>query len=590
MAATTSTSMMLSRFSGSISSLWIANGVVFVFLLGVWPLRRRTWHLACAFLGNVLIGVLGHYPLAATLTSAGGNIAEISILLALTGKYYDRGTGKFRITAPRFTLYTCGTVATVCLCCYALPMPWRPGPDAVSLLNFFCGDVLGMLIVAALTTHLRSRDFWPEFQPGRRLGTWFCLFAVASISLLIFSQNPLPLLFVMVSVLIYVVFERGLAIATLSLFVLGVISTIFTMHSLGPIPAIPGLTLVGKVVYLQVFLFILLATVYPVGRALYKQERLQTLYTLLADNSRDIISRSTPHGVRLYCSPSVSEVLGWTPREMINMPVAHAIHPEDREAYSAVLKGFRMGQSNAVLRYRARTRSGDFLWMEGHFRVILDPLTGKPAEIIATSRDISARVAAEEELQAAYRNLERLASTDALTGLANRRIFDETLEREWRRAMRDRTPIALLLLDVDYFKKYNDTLGHPAGDECLRRIARCLGEIVQRPGDLAGRYGGEEFVALLPVTDESGALHIASRIAEAVAELGISHPASPLDGKLSMSIGIASVVPEFATTPDQLIEAADKALYAAKRNGRARIELAAPPRNTLAGDRPLSHQ
>jgi diguanylate cyclase (GGDEF)-like protein len=260
---------------------------------------------------------------------------------------------------------------------------------------------------------------------------------------------------------------------------------------------------------------------------------------------------------------------------MLNKSSVQAIHPDDVEGYQAMLKQLRSGTAHtAVYSFRALARNGSYVWMEGRYRMMMHPITGKPQEIIASTRDISERVAAEEELRTAYRNLERLASTDSLTSLANRRTFDQTLEREWRRAMRERTPLALLLLDVDYFKNYNDTLGHPAGDEVLRRIGNCLGDIVQRPGDLAARYGGEEFVALLPITDEAGALHIANRIMEAVAELGIPHPASMASDRLTLSIGIASLVPVPGTNPESLVDAADRALYEVKRKSRNGVAVA----------------
>ena len=163
-----------------------------------------------------------------------------------------------------------------------------------------------------------------------------------------------------------------------------------------------------------------------------------------------------------------------------------------------------------------------------------------------------------------------LALTDGLTGLANRRAFDETLAKEWRRAARSRDSLGLLLLDIDYFKRFNDAYGHVAGDECLRAVAGAIGACVKRPGDLAARYGGEEFAAILYGTSADGAARLAQSICDAVHALAIPHRASSL-GYVTVTIGVASFVPEAQDDPRTLVVSADEYLYAAKNAGRNRI-------------------
>ncbi|MDN6854981.1 diguanylate cyclase [Pseudomonas sp. CAN2814] len=185
---------------------------------------------------------------------------------------------------------------------------------------------------------------------------------------------------------------------------------------------------------------------------------------------------------------------------------------------------------------------------------------GEREYLIAVARDNSERLQLEAQLQ-------KLSQQDGLTGLYNRRYFDRQLQSEWRRLRRADAPLAVLMLDVDHFKRFNDCLGHLAGDDALRRVASCLQECLQREGDVACRYGGEEFVIILTDTDPDGAGHVAARVHQRVAELGIAHPAAEL-GRLTVSIGVAIATPGQDAEPDQLIAQADRALYAAKHRGR----------------------
>ena len=180
--------------------------------------------------------------------------------------------------------------------------------------------------------------------------------------------------------------------------------------------------------------------------------------------------------------------------------------------------------------------------------------------------EISQRQQFEEKLKKANLRLERLSTTDPLTGLANRRRFMESLATEWHRSLRDRRPIGLAIADIDFFKKYNDHYGHPAGDTCLQKVATTLKNSVRRT-DLAARYGGEEFAIIFPNTDYETVFQVADR-----ARLGVyslQEPHAEVDsGILTVSVGVTAMVPSNYTTTDQLIALADAALYEAKRDGR----------------------
>lgn len=177
----------------------------------------------------------------------------------------------------------------------------------------------------------------------------------------------------------------------------------------------------------------------------------------------------------------------------------------------------------------------------------------------------------QRQLHEANLALEKLSSLDGLTGIANRRQFDKVIANEWNRAMRNYTPISLLMLDIDFFKLYNDAYGHQKGDACLKTVADALKANEKRPADLAARYGGEEFAVILPETDSHGAMEIATSILEMIHGANIPHKASTVNSCLTASIGVATMTAERGAPPEDLIAQADKALYQAKEQGRNQV-------------------
>jgi diguanylate cyclase (GGDEF)-like protein len=205
-----------------------------------------------------------------------------------------------------------------------------------------------------------------------------------------------------------------------------------------------------------------------------------------------------------------------------------------------------------------------------------------PCEVVARvrsalnlKREIDRRRQRERELERLNDELRRLndelralAVRDELTGLANRRLFDTLLRREWERAARAGQPLSLILIDVDHFKRYNDRYGHPRGDECLRRVASALAAMARRPGDCVARYGGEEFAVLLPHTGAGGAAAVAEQARQGVRSLALEHGGSPVGPHVTISLGVASAVPGRHAAAGALVAAADLALYEAKERGR----------------------
>lgn len=173
-----------------------------------------------------------------------------------------------------------------------------------------------------------------------------------------------------------------------------------------------------------------------------------------------------------------------------------------------------------------------------------------------------------QQLHQVNQELENLANLDGLTQVANRRRFDQILEQEWLRLRREKLPLSLILADIDYFKLYNDTYGHLAGDDCLKQVARALNQSLKRPADLVARYGGEEFAVILPNTSLTGALQVAEAIREAVYNLQLCHKTSPGKGVITLSLGVSSLIPSGDEEPQILIKEADQALYKAKNKGK----------------------
>ena len=187
---------------------------------------------------------------------------------------------------------------------------------------------------------------------------------------------------------------------------------------------------------------------------------------------------------------------------------------------------------------------------------------------------VKARVKTHIELKVQRDLLRELSMIDTLTRIPNRRRMDELFQLEWKRGQRSRAPISLIMIDIDHFKLYNDTYGHPAGDECLRLVARELSDSMRRSGDFVARYGGEEFVVLLPGNDIAGASNVAETMRQGVKRLELEHKNSPVAKVVTISLGVASVLPDAFSDPESLLKAADDALYVAKKNGRDRVEAA----------------
>jgi diguanylate cyclase (GGDEF)-like protein/PAS domain S-box-containing protein len=269
-----------------------------------------------------------------------------------------------------------------------------------------------------------------------------------------------------------------------------------------------------------------------------------------------------------YIGPQIETLLGWEPSSWASVQDwIDRMHPEER----AWAVDFCVAQSKAGIDheadYRALCKNGDYVWIRDVVHVVRNA-DGSVDSLVGFMFDISERKRTEEKLLGLQKELEELSYKDGLTGVANRRRFDAIMEIEWDNARRNKQPLSLVMLDIDYFKQYNDHYGHLEGDQCLKLVARILGTAATRARDFVARFGGEEFVLVLPETDEGAARKIAERCRELTAQAQIAHAQSGIGTTLTISLGVNTVIPVHGDELLPFIESVDKRLYLAKQRGR----------------------
>ncbi|MBD3735302.1 MAG: sensor domain-containing diguanylate cyclase [Pseudomonas balearica] len=275
-----------------------------------------------------------------------------------------------------------------------------------------------------------------------------------------------------------------------------------------------------------------------------------------------------------YIGPQIETLLGWPQGSWLSAnDWAERMHPEDREW----VVNFCVAQSQSGLDheadYRALTRDGRYVWIRDVVHVLRNA-AGEVEALVGFMFDISERKQTEQKLLQLQKQLEELSYQDGLTGVANRRMFDNRFQMEWSNAQRNSLPLSLILLDIDYFKQYNDHYGHVRGDDCLKSVGQALSGAAVRPRDLLARYGGEEFVLLLPETDAQAAAQVAERCRQLIREQNIQHAHSQVAPLLTISLGVGTLVPGPFDQPEAFLERVDSLLYKAKHQGRDQAVLA----------------
>ena len=575
----------------SIATIRPADGVLAAFLL-VHPRNRWWMWIVAAWLGNAIsvhllggsVWISGYIGLC--------NITEILLAVLLWKSAIEHSQGNSRKGPPatlpdlasagimlRFVIFVVFLAPAVSA---LMGSAWDHvafgSPFWFVFGKWFPAHSLGMAVMTPLTLAIWHPNLRKLFDRSHVLPSAGLLLMVLVVSIGIFSQTTgFPLLFFLLPPLMLVVFRMGILGGVLGTFEILVTAALFTLHAHGPFWMREGANIQASVLLLQASILVLMVSVIPFAVTLerldHSRKRLREgmrQYRLLANNSRDIVVLSSLEGHRLYVSPAVKEVLGWTPEEWTNRDSVDFLHPDDVGPFQKVLKKMLDGEDRCIFRYRSRHKDGHYVWVEASMRCLPDKTTGLPTAYVASIRGISERVEVEQQLEAAYRQVQEQAQRDSLTGLSNRRRFDEGLDAEWRRGYRTVHPLALLMVDIDHFKQINDTYGHRAGDHCLQALAGLLQQTARRPGDVVARYGGEEFALLLPDVEIATALVMAERLCMMVRELKIEAGIGRVLN-ITVSVGVAVLMPDKSARADVLVEAADRALYAAKESGRNRV-------------------
>ncbi len=302
-------------------------------------------------------------------------------------------------------------------------------------------------------------------------------------------------------------------------------------------------------------------------------------FRFMAKTTGDVLYRLKYSSMQYdYISPSILELTGYSPEEIdvigfSSLVIKFESLGENNLSIADIARNRQERKTGQYLAdYLIRTKSGESKWLGDHSFPWLDE-SGNLIGSVGVLSDITERKRVEAALRQMNRDLQLLATLDGLTGVANRRRFDEFISLEWGRMRRERSPISMVLCDIDFFKLYNDTYGHQAGDDCLRAVAQAIRNSVNRPTDLVARYGGEEFAVVLSNTDAKGAVNIAENIRRQIEDLSIAHQQPSGSRMLTISCGVSCMIPVEGSAPDRLIALADKGLYEAKNQGRNRIIL-----------------
>ena len=578
--------------------IWPVTGLQLAVLLPGWEdCRQRILGMIAGAAGVLAGGLLMGLPLWFALTLGCINVPEIW----LAGFILHKGVRSFEDLKWRknLLLFFIAALAGPGAAGILAGIPIAIYLHQLHLITFIISafsDSLGMVIflpalLFALTGEYRS---WTKLAPVMHRIIPSILFFTA-VAFAVFQQRHTPLIFLIFPPLILVVFAMGLEGAVFASIVLFLIAGSETVHGDGPfwLASSASASFEEHLLLLQIFLWMSIATILPVGALLDEQRRSEqaaqnarSIYQTLLLHTDDMIILSSIDGRQRYVSAACEKLTGWTPEEFCALDRLATFHPDDHEMANLVIQSIREGKVEQTFRYRIARKDGSWKWVEAIVKSYPDEKTGKIADYVVTIRDIEEYMQIEEAWHRERHALTTLALTDSLTGLANRRAFQESLQADIHRMQRDNTCMILMMIDVDFFKSYNDIYGHAAGDECLRRIAAALKDQTGRAEDMVARWGGEEFIALLYGSTLDGGRQIAQRMLHAVRDLHIEHTGSP-KGIVTVSIGMAEAESVSENQLNLWIQRADRALYRSKHAGKDRFTVDGTEPMLVKGSRTL---
>lgn len=561
---------------GGVSVIWLSNGLMIGVLLCT---PRKQWPVF------LIVGAVIDFAVNVALQtppsySAYLTFCNVSEILVASFAMYRVVAPNPDLTEPRqfrnFLLY--GALLAPFTASFLAVYPlktWLGVTFWHGMQYWFAADVMG---ITTITPLYLSYHHGHTFSPRSNAETTTLILVLIAVSLIVFGFLSYPVLWLVMLSMIVLGVRVGFTGSAVGLLIVAFIGGYFTVNRRGPLSSVSHTALSLQILLFQIFIITNMLALYFTEVATVASARMrlgleasETRFRLLAEASRDIIVLAGLQGDRKYSSPAATEVLGWSQEEMLGDECM--AHPEDAPRWFELLDDCRGGKETVSLSFRCVKKDGQYIWLESNISLVRDPATKEPTGFVYILRDISERKIAEDKLQDAFNIAEQLAMVDGLTGVANRRLLDETLNREWMRAVRDGTSISLLLIDVDHFKLYNDIYGHLAGDLCLQTIATAIQNGLRRPPDLLARYGGEEFVVVLPNTPSPGAEVMSTSVLKAVEKCAIPHAGNP-HGTVTVSLGCATMIATLDSNPTDLLKLADGAMYRAKANGRNQIQLA----------------
>jgi diguanylate cyclase (GGDEF)-like protein/PAS domain S-box-containing protein len=607
------------------SSLWLANGFVLGMLLAAPRSRWLVLLLVSAMAGAGSAFLLGS-SVADLPWVALFNAVEVLLAAALlAGTVRSAAELAMLGNFLRFLLVAVLLAPALLAMAFGMFDLLSGRPPAITMMKrIFISHALGMAVMTPLVLALRSGELRQYLARGTIVESLLTQLLVAAVCVLVFFQTTIPLLFLIFPPMMQVAYRGGFVGTAIALLLVVVIGALATVTGHGPIQALEAsgrfldypLASDGLIV-LQVFVASLLLSLFPMivalaeGRRAHRAtEELQNRMRLLMDHSSDVVILTDLDGQRLYVSPAVREVTGYEADQFLGLTWRDYVHEADSHEVGARIEEARATRGSRVISFRVKHAAGAEVWVEANMKYFRDRTfvlmqSEKDSGIqrncgpdgdegfVITMRDVTASRRAEMELERANAELASLARKDSLTGLANRRSFDEVLQTAWSEALAGGWPLAVLMIDVDHFKQFNDCYGHQRGDLCLRDVAVAIISGLFHPDDMAARYGGEEFAVILPRTSIDHAAQVAERIRHAVHDLRRPHVASPL-GSLTISVGVAAALPVRHGDPLAVVRAADEALYTSKHEGRNRttlLDVSWPdPASAPAGSTPAADQ